>query len=317
VLKATPLILTGLSVAFAFKTGLFNIGAEGQYIMGALTAATLGYVLHIPWFLAIPFVIISSMLVGGLWGGIAGYFKSRFGVNEVISTIMLNWTAFYFSNFMTTIPLLDKDGSEATFDILESSQIMYKADWMSNIIGENGVQWIRSTFGGAAKLNLGIFIAAIAVIAIYLYLYRTVQGYELRAVGFNKDAAEYGGINVKKNMIKSMFISGSLAGLAGAVQIMGVSLHVSKLAITENFGFNGIAVALIGNSSPIGVFFSAFLFGGLQYGGTKMKGVPTEVVNIVIGSIIFMIAMGNIFNFLWPRKKKKAPAKAKAAKEVK
>ncbi|QEK11853.1 ABC transporter permease [Crassaminicella thermophila] len=284
IIRSTPLILTGLSVAFAFRTGLFNIGAEGQFIIGALVAAMLGYFLHLPAIIHIPLVFIVAVLAAALWGGIAGYLKAKFGVNEVISTIMLNWIALYTSNYVITRESVKMPGTESSYDIHETAQIT--------------ITWLKSIVG-PAKINWGTLIAIIIAIIISYILFKTTLGYELRAVGHNKDAAEYGGINVKRSMILSMAIAGGLAGAAGALHVMGVSYHVSVLSAMEGYGFNGIAVSLIGNNSPLGVVLSAFLFGGITFGGARMQvlGIPTEVINIVIGSIVFFIATYRIFQF--------------------
>jgi len=281
--RSTPLILTGLSVAFAFRTGLFNIGAEGQFMVGVLVAGVLGYVIELPAIIHLPLVIIGATVAAGLYGGLAGYFKAKYGVHEVISTIMLNWIALYFSNYMVYRPYLKNPQPEATYDIHETARTT--------------IDWLQPLLGRSVKANWGLAISIIVVIWVSYYLFKTVQGYELRAVGYNKDAAEYAGINVNNCIVKSMFIAGALAGLAGALHVTGVSFHVSKLAVSEGYGFNGIAVALMGNNSPIGVLLCALLFGGLQYGGTKMGtlGVPSEVVSIVIGSIIFLIAISKVF----------------------
>jgi simple sugar transport system permease protein len=291
VVRSTPLILTGLSVAFAFRTGLFNIGAEGQFMVGVLVASILGYLIKLPMIIHLPIVIVGATLAAGLYGGLAGYFKAKYGVHEVISTIMLNWIALYFSNYMVYHPALKNPGPESMYDIHETARtsILFLRNF------EDVMPFIKGL--RSVKMNWGFAISIIAVIWVAHYLFKTVQGFELRAVGHNKDAAEYAGINVNKCIIKSMFIAGALAGLAGALHVTGVSFHASKLAVSEGYGFNGIAVALMGNNSPIGVFLCALLFGGLQYGGTKMGtlGVPSEVVSIVIGAIIFLIAVSRIF----------------------
>jgi len=281
-----PLMLTGLSVAFAFRTGLFNIGAEGQYIVGAVTAAYVGYAVHAPAIIHIPLVIFCAGLAGGLYGALAGYLKARFGINEVISTIMLNWVAFYVSNFIVRLPGIQSTGSESTFDIQDTAKI--------------SIDWMKSLVGNSVKVNWGILLALVIAGLVYYYLFRTVQGFELRAVGFNAEAARYAGIDVNKCIIKSMFISGVLSGLAGAVQICGVAFHVSSLAVMEGYGMNGISVALIGSNSPFGVVLAALLFAGLNYGGTKMQTlqIPGEVVSIVIGAIIFFIAIAQVFRFV-------------------
>lgn len=292
VVYSMPVILTGMSIAFAFRTGLFNIGAEGQFMIGALTAAVLGYALELPAIIHIPVVLVGATLAAALFGGLSGWLKARYGVHEVISTIMLNWFALYFSNFVVYIPSLKNPGPESTYDIHETARLTI-----------DGLKWL---VGPGVKVSWGIVISLVVVAAVAYYLFKTVQGFELRAVGFNKEAARYAGINVDACVVKSMAIAGGLAGLAGALQVSGVSYHVSKLAVSEGYGFNGIAVALIGNSSPIGVVLGGILFSALNYGGTKMQSlqVPSEVVSIVIGAIIFFIAISRIFKpLLRPLKK--------------
>lgn len=285
IVYATPLILTGLSVAFAFKTGLFNIGAEGQYIVGSFTAALVGYFFNGPAIIHVPLCVISGFLAGAIWAGIAGYLKTKFGVHEVISTIMLNWTALYLSNFVVSLEGFKVPNSESSQSVQQTASTAITT--MKALVG-------------TAKVNWGIVIALIAAAIIYYIIYKTTLGFELRAVGHNRDAAEYGGIHVNKSVIISMAIAGGLAGLAGATQVLGVSHKVTILAAAEGYGFDGIAVALIGANSPIGVILSALLFGGLKYGGSKLQsiGAPPEVVSIVIGSIIYFIAASSLFKIL-------------------
>ena len=287
IIRSTPLILTGLSVAFAFKTGLFNIGAEGQFIIGALVATLVGAGIEMPAIIHVPFTLLLAALGGALWGGFAGWLKSKFGINEVIATIMLNWIAFYFSNFMIKTSFLAKPNSEASININESASI--------------GINWLTDLVGPATKVNWGIVISIILVLIIAFILFKTTLGFELRGVGYNKFGAEYGGINVNSSILKSMAIAGLLAGVAGAIQVMGVSHNITILAAQEGYGFDGIAVALIANSNPIGVILSGLLFGAFKYGGTKMQaiGAPSEVVNIVIGSIVYFIALSSVFRMLY------------------
>lgn len=293
IIKATPYILTGLSIAFAFKTGLFNIGAEGQFIIGALVATLVGYSINLPAIVHIPLTIILAGLAGGLWGSIAGFLKSKFGINEVIATIMLNWIAFYLSNFMVSNSFISVPNSEASVNIQDSSSI--------------SIDWLKSLVGPATSVNWGIVISIALVFVIWFILTKTTLGFELRAVGHNKDAAEYAGIDVGKSILKSMAIAGLLAGVAGAIQVMGVTHNITVLAAQEGYGFDGIAVALIANSNPIGVIFSGLLFGAFKYGGIKMQsvGAPSEVINIVIGSIVFFIALSNGLRMLYIKMKQK------------
>lgn len=302
IIRSTPLILTGLSIAFAFRTGLFNIGAEGQFIIGSVTAVAAGYFIHLPAILHIPFVIICAAFTAGLWGGLAGFFKARFGVNEVISTIMMNWIALYFQNFLIYIPGFQKPGGEVSYSILPTASIKILCEWKLSEVGKQllaGHPFWRDIF--KTPVNWGLLIALIVAVLIWFILRHTTLGYRLRAVGFSPNAAEYGGINVKKNIIISMSIAGALAGLAGALHVMGDAHNVSLLAAMEGYGFDGIAVALIGNSSPAGCVFSGFLFGGLKYGGQKIQpimGVPSEIINIVIGIIVLFIAMPHLIGLI-------------------
>ena len=287
IIRSTPLILTGLSVAFAFKTGLFNIGAEGQFIIGALVATMVGAGVELPPIIHVPLVLLVAALSGAIWGGFAGWLKSKFGINEVIATIMLNWIAFYLSNFMIRSTFLAKPNSEASIDIHESASI--------------GINWLTDLVGPATKVNWGIVISIVLVLIIAFILFKTTLGFELRGVGYNKFGAEFGGINVNASILKSMAIAGLLAGIAGAIQVMGVSHNITILAAQEGYGFDGIAVALIANSNPIGVILSGLLFGAFKYGGTKMQaiGAPSEVVNIVVGSIVYFIALSSVLRMLY------------------
>ena len=287
IIRGTPLILTGLSIAFAYKTGLFNIGAEGQFIIGALVAVLVGAGVDLPAFIHIPLTLISAALAGALWGGISGWLKARFGINEVISNIMLNWIAFYFSNFILMTTWLKVPNSETSVPIKDSSKI--SIDWMKGLVGP------------ATSVNWGIIISIVLVLIIAFILKKTTLGFELRAVGFNKFGAEYAGINIRSSMVKSMAIAGLLAAIAGAIQVMGVTNVITVLPAQEGYGFDGIAVALIANNNPIGVIFSGLFFGAFKYGGTKMQsvGAPSEVVNIIIGSIVYVIALTSVIRILY------------------
>ncbi len=316
-IKSAPIILTGLSVAFAFKTGLFNIGAEGQYIVGAITAAVIGYKLNLPAPLQLTVVITSAVAAAALWGGIVGYLKGRFGIHEVITSIMLNWIAIYLNNFVITLPGLKKPNAEATYEIQLSTYTTVLEEWKTS---KEGLAWLKENpfwqdILMRTNLNYGILVSIIMVIIVTFFLYRTTKGFELRAVGFNRDAAEFAGINVKKNIILSMVIAGAIAGLAGALQITGCDPHrISTLATFENYGFNGLSVALIANSSPMGCIFAGLLFGGLLYGGGSIQsdvGAPTEIINIMIGTIVFFVALSTIFPIIAGKLKRRGDANAK------
>lgn len=300
IIRSTPLILTGLSIAFAYKTGLFNIGAEGQFIIGALFATLVGAGIDLPAFIHVPLTLLVAAVAGAVWGGIAGWLKSKYGINEVIATIMLNWIAFYLSNYMIRTTWLAQPNSETSVSIHESASI--------------GIDWLKGLVGPATSVNWGIVISIAVVLIIAFILFKTTLGFELRGVGFNRYGAEYGGINVNKSILQSMAIAGLIAGLAGAIQVMGVSHNISVLAAQEGYGFDGIAVALIANSNPIGVIFSGLLFGAFKYGGIKMQSVnaPSEVINIVIGSIVYFIALSNGLRILYQKMKEKRAKGGKA-----
>ncbi|NCN05905.1 MAG: ABC transporter permease [Spirochaetales bacterium] len=305
IIIAAPLILTGLSVTFAFRTGLFNIGAEGQFIAGSIAAVIVGHFVRLPIILHVPLVFVSAMVAGALWGSISGFLKARYGVHEVISTIMLNWLALYMNNYLIKLPFLHRVGTEASQKIQDTARIDILGVWKTS---PEGREWrMENPFWGdilRSEINLGILFALIAAMVVWYIINRTTLGYELRAVGYNQDAANYGGIPVKKSMTVSMAIAGALAGAAGGIQIMGVTQEITVLAAMEGNGFDGIAVSLIGANTPIGVVLSGFLFGALRYGGTKIQpalGAPRELINIVMGTIVYFIAMPNLFTLLQER----------------
>ncbi len=309
IIYSTPLIITGLSVAFALRTGLFNIGAEGQYVVGAITAAMAGHFFHLPMILHVIVCILLAGFAAALWGGLAGYIKAKFGVHEVISTIMLNWIALYLSNWTLTLKFFGKQGTGKSFVIQQTARIDLFGQWK---ITQAGIEFMRSHkyLGDVLKtpVNLGILVAILLAFLMWYVLNKTTLGYELRAVGYNPHAAEYGGINVNKSIITSMFIAGGIAGTAGALQVMGVSHRIAKLAVMEGYGFDGIAVALIGNNTGAGSVFAGILFGALKYGGSKIQdaiNAPTEVINIMVGTIVLFIAMPSLIRMILMYKKAK------------
>jgi simple sugar transport system permease protein len=300
IIKSTPIILTGLSVGFAFKTGLFNIGAEGQYILGTIAATIVGIKLNLPPVLQVPVVVLSGVAAGALYGGIVGLLKAKFGIHEVITSIMLNWIALYLSNFIVNLEAFHQPSSTGTFMINKSGFTTLFEKWKTSDSGMaflSNHKWL-SDIMLKTDVNVGIIIAVLAAVAIWVLLYKSSKGYELRAVGSNKYAAEFAGINVNKNIIQAMLVAGALAGLAGALAITGVAPHkISTMAAFENNGFNGMSVALIAGSSPIGCIFSGLLFGGLLYGGQAVQstmGAPSEIINIMMGTIVFFVALTKI-----------------------
>ena len=299
---ATPLILTGLSVGFAFRTGLFNIGAPGQMLFGGFAATAVALTCtSLPRPILLLAIILSGFIAGALCAGIVGFLKAKFNVHEVVGSIMLNWTAYWVVYYL--IPQYFKsDGAET-----ESRQISSAASLKA--------EWLTKAFDGSF-INYGIIIAAIAVIVIWFILDKTTLGYQLKAVGFNKDAAEYAGINVNKNVVLTMMIAGSLAGLAGVSQYIG-NATCMQIGVMPSQGFEGIAVALLGNSNPIGILISALFF-GLLYAGkgfmTTMTSVPPEIADTIMAIIIYFAATSMIFDKLFVKLKRKKNLKAKEEK---
>jgi general nucleoside transport system permease protein len=273
---ATPLIFTGLAVAFAFRTGLFNIGAAGQMLIGGLCATAVGLTFDLSRPILLLAMIAAGILGGGLWAFIPGYFKARFNVHEVVSTIMMNWIAYWTVYY--TVPAYFKGGTET-----ESQLISETASLKTPVLSE--------MFQGS-YINLGIFLAIIAVIIIAFIINKTTLGFELKAVGFNRHAAEYAGMKVNRNIILSMIISGALAGLGGVALYTGNASSI-QIGILPSQGYDGIAVALLGANSPVGVFFAALLF-GILYSGTgfmnAMIEIPPELANTIIAIIIYFAA---------------------------
>ncbi|MBP0979537.1 MAG: ABC transporter permease [Oscillospiraceae bacterium] len=305
IIKSTPLILTGLSVAFAFKTGLFNIGAEGQYIIGTIVAVLTGLFLNLPPVIHFFVVIIIASLAAGVWGGIIGLLKAKFGINEVITSIMFNWIAFYLNNYMVSLPWLRKPGADSSFPIKESAWNVVLNSYKTSESGRKALQNSSSPISEMllkTDMNYGILIAILICLLIFILLKYTKLGFEFRAVGANKDTSEFVGINIKKNIILSMFVSGAIAGIAGALQITGTMPHrIGLLSAQEGYGFDGMSVALIACSSPIGCIFSGLFLGALKYGGGAIQsqvGAPSEIINIVIGVIMFIVAMSSVFKII-------------------
>lgn len=301
IVKAVPLILTGLSVAFAFNTGLFNIGAEGQYIVGSIGALVVGLLLDLPPVIHGLVALLVGALCGYIWGALVGLLKAKFQVNEVISSIMMNWIAFYLSNYLLSFPILRSIESDNSYPIKETASIKIAGAWKMSESGRAylaGHKFLKDILN--PPLNFGIIIAILAAIVVWYILKKTTLGYELRAVGFNEKAAEYGGIDINKSIVKSMGIAGILAGLAGAITVLGVSGDIGIMAAQEGYGFDGMAVALIAGNNPLGTIPAALLYAGLTYGGGKLTTIGTysEVVNIIIGIMILFIAMPKLLDMI-------------------
>ena len=275
---STPYILTGLSVAFAYQTGVFNIGAEGQYVIGSIIAALVGIFVKLPAPLLIPLCILAAFAAGALWGIIVGWLKVKFGVNEVLSMIMFNWIAYYFSNFVVRLKSVEVGGGKTWTKLIQDQAKITLPDMNHTL---------------SPKVHAGIFVAILAVLVINYIVNKTVLGYQLKAVGKNRFAAEFAGIDADKNILIALAISGGLAALGGALQVLGVTYKVSQFAGQESYGFNGITVALIGNTNAIGTLFAGWFFGALKFAGLRF-GPPSEVVDIMMGCIVFFLAVTNL-----------------------
>lgn len=298
----TPLIFTGLSVAFAFRTGLFNIGAAGQMLFGGFCATAVGLNLDLARPLLLIVMVLAGLLGGALWALIPGLLKARFNVHEVVSTIMMNWIA-YWTIYYAVPAYLKADYLETESKPLPAAASL-KAPFLS--------EW----FGGS-YVNLGLFIAVITVIVIAFIINKTTLGYELKAVGFNRHAAEYAGITVNRSIVMSMLISGGLAGLAGVAQYAGNADNI-QIGLLPSQGYDGIAVALLGANSPVGVLLSALFF-GLLYSGrgfmNAMTEIPPEIADSIIAIIIYFAATSVLMERLVRRfaAKRRSGAGAEAA----
>jgi len=280
----TPLILAALAVAFAFRCGMFNIGGQGQYWVGLLTAIWFGThfqglarPLHV--FLA----ILAAILAGALWGGIAGLLKATTGAHEVISTIMLNWIAIWVGTWLLEAPDGYLQGADPSLprssDVLDSAKL-------------------PEIWGRLQPLHAGIFIALVALIVYHLLLNRTTLGYEVRAVGFNPDAAAYGGISVKKNYFLALAIAGAFAGLAGGLDLLGWKFRLTSTEFPANLlGFTGIAVALLGRNKAVGILFAALFFAALDV-GTSPRQLDPEVFNPELATNLALIIQALIIAFV-------------------
>lgn len=321
IIKATPIIITGASIAFAFKTGLFNIGAEGQYIVGLLAAGIVGILVDFHPIIQIPLLLVSGMVAGMLFGGLSGILKSKFGVHEVISGIMLNWIAFYLQMYVALGSPLFIQETSGTAAINVSGQLkLFAAEKAAGDYAALVDVPIIGKILGRSDINYGIIISLIVVFVLQFIIKKTTLGYQLRAVGYNKDAAEFAGINVNKNIIRSMAIAGAVAGLAGAINIMALSPNkINSIAMFENYGFDGLSVALMAGSSIPGVVLASLLFSSLKIGGNIIQlntGAPSELISVLIGTIVFFIALANILPVI-ADKIAGRKAKAKAREEAK
>jgi len=299
VLNATPLIFTGLSIAFAFNAGLFNIGAEGQYYIGVMLATWLGIRLGLPAFISIPLIFIVAGAVAASYNIIPSLLKVKTGAHEVITTMMFAHIARYLSPIF--IRANGGDPSTSTHA------------YVTDAVGENTFLPMFDSLLPEAnrRLHMGILIAIATAFLVYYILYKTKYGFEIRSVGLNKDAARAQGISIGTNIFRAMLIAGFLAGMAGVTEVLGLS-HKMFENLNAGYGWNGIAVALLAGNNPIGVVFTALLWGALDAGGQYMSrttDIPNSIVEIIKGVILFLIVAKYIYSALGSRIRRRTTAK--------
>ena len=276
--KACPLLFTGIAVAFSFRCNVFNIGTEGQFLLGAIAATVVGITFTgLPGIVLILFMLVAGIVAGMAWGLLPGYLKAKRGVSEVITTIMFNYIALQLVGYLVRGPIKD----------------IAQAEPQSFVIAQQG---FLSYLLPDTRLHIGFFLGCIFAVIIYFLLFKTYFGYEVRAVGFNNTAAKCGGINVSRTMVLTMLISGGLAGLGGAIELAGNS-HYLLENISPGYGYTAIAVSILASNNPIGIIFSSLLFGFLSAGSTAMQraaDVSASFVNIFQGVIIIFIAIAAV-----------------------
>lgn len=277
--SSTPLILTGLAAMLCFKVGVFCIAQEGQYVFGAIMAAWLGAALKLPSVIAVPFIMLASMAAGGLYGVIPAVLKVKLGVNEIISSIMLNNISTLVLEYMVAFPLRADAGQKA------QSEVISKGYWLPQFI--YGSRW-----------GVSFLIAIALIVFFYFYIYKTRWGYEMRMVGENRRFADYGGIKSGNVIIRSLVISGAIAGLAGCMEVLG-NYHRIMTGFSSGLGFDGLSVAMLGMSNPIGVVIVSFLLAGIRQGaqlGLQLSlQIPRELGGVLIAMVIFFVAIGNVY----------------------
>lgn len=283
---STPYIFAGLAVAVGFKCNLFNIGAEGQIFIGAIVSAWVGYsITGLPWIIHMPLTFAAGALGGAVWGGIPGWLKAKTGAHEVINTMMMNYIAFRLADYLLNGPM-KRGGAEGFIPI--SRDILSSA-------------YFPKFFPDPMRLHLGFIVALLAAAVVYWFLWKTTLGFEIRTVGSNSRAAQYAGISVSRNFILTMALSGALAAMAGAGEVMGVNHNLAS-AFSPGYGFDSIALALLGGSHPLGVVLAALLFGTLRNGATKMQslaGIPIDIISVVQAFVIMFVAAPAIIRWIY------------------
>jgi simple sugar transport system permease protein len=288
--STTPYIFAGLAVALGFRAGLFNIGVEGQLFIGAITSVWVGYTFKgLPWFLHLPLALAAGALGGAAWAYIPAILKVKFGAHEVINTIMMNYIAFRLSEWLLNGPMM-RPGSVPVSSTIETSAELPRF------------------FEDPIRFHGGFFLALAAAVFVWWLLFKTTRGFELRTVGANPNAARYAGMSIARNIVLTMCISGALAGLAGANEVLGVN-HNLALAFSSGYGFDSIALALLGKNHPFGVVLAALLFGTLRSGGTRMQNVakiPVDIIGVTQALVIAFIAAPAIIRAIYRVREERA-----------
>jgi len=297
--RATPLIFTGLAVAFAFRCGLFNIGGEGQMFIGTFLATWVGFTFtSLPAILLIPLCLLAAIAGGAFWASIPGFLKAKTGVHEVIVTIMMNWIAASLTFYLVLqfkAPPTEAMLAAGVKQMIPHTKEIAEAARLPRIY--NILKALNIDFPSYNQVNISFFIAIAAAILVYYILWKTNLGYEIRAVGYSPLAAEYGGISVAKNIVLAMVISGALAGLVATNEVMGFKYRWRQELFT-GYGFNGIAVALLGKNHPLGVVLAAILFGVLNYGGAIVNiftggRIPRELIMVLQAVIVIFVVVSD------------------------
>ena len=305
-IKSTPLLLVGVGITIAFRANVINIGGEGQMVSGALASTVVALEMtDVPAWVALPLALLGGVAGGAIWGAIPGALKAYFGVNEILSTIMLNVVAVQAMNYLLRAPLIDPKEIERGTRIPQTARLPESTDLP--LFSENG------------RLHIGPFIAVLVAVLVYVLLWRTTSGYRLRAVGLSSDAARYAGMSVERNVVWALTLSGAMAGLAGAILVLGSEGHRmvtdgSTIGFTGSAGFNGIVTALFGGLHPLWTIPSSFLFGGLLVGAIALQRaaqVPTALVLALNGLVVlFVVSLDHFRRQLKEREEQRAMAAA-------
>jgi len=281
--KATPLLLVGLGIVIAFRGGVINIGGEGQIIVGALAATAVALYVPLNGLIVLPLALLGGVVGGALWGGIPGVLKARLGVNEILSTVMMNQIAFQLSNFLLRGPMIDPEEIARGTRIAQSAELPREV-WL--------IRLVPSTL-----LHGGAILAIVMAILVYIFLWRTIIGYRIRAVGFNPDASRCAGMRVPIYQALALILGGAFAGLAGAVEVLGVQ-HRMLENLSGGYGFSGIVAALFGKLHPLGLIPASILFGALLVGADSMQRavqVPSAFIDALLGLVVLFVVSSDLW----------------------